>query len=256
MFSHETAAAIHGLPLVRTDTTTVHVTGSSEARSTARVRRHRAELAPHDVVLSGDESFAVTSLARTIVDLARSADRSTAVSAADAALRKVALARAGRALDLGAAERLRDEVVALIDGSPGGRGIRGARFVAGFADPRAELPGESISRLFIHQLGFPAPGLQTRVPGPGGRTYEIDFDFGEVWGEFDGAHKYTDQRFLRGRTPERALADEKQREDWIRGRTRRPMIRWQFRHLASPPVLGAHFAAFGLRPPRRHPFRE
>jgi hypothetical protein len=136
------------------------------------------------------------------------------------------------------------------------REASGARFIARFADPRAELPGESISRLYLHRLGFPPPGLQTRVPGPGGRTYEIDFDLGAAWGEFDGANKYTDPRFLRGRTPERALADEKEREDWIRGTTRRPLIRWQFRHLDSLSAFGAHLAAFGLHAPRRHPLRE
>ena len=255
VFSHTTAAAIHGLPLVRTDPTTVHVIVAGDARSTARVRRHRTDIDSDDVLVSADGSFAVTSLARTLVDLARSADRPTSLSATDAALRKVAL-RGGRELELAAAERLRAEIVARIDAAPGGRGVRGARFIVGFADARAELPGESISRLYLHLLGFPPPGLQTRVPGPAGRTYEIDFDLGTAWGEFDGAGKYTDARFLRGRTPERALADEKEREDWIRGTTRRPMIRWQFRHLASPSTLGTHLAAFGLHAPRRRPFRE
>lgn len=69
-----------------------------------------------------------------------------------------------------------------------------------------------------------------------------------AWGEFDGAAKYRDPRLRRGRAPEQVLADEKQREDWIRCSTRKPFARWGMSHLVSATTLGHRLAAFGIRP--------
>lgn len=146
-----------------------------------------------------------------------------------------------------------EEIVALIKENPGARGIRQARRVIAFAQPAAQLPGESISRLYLSQLGFAAPRLHVRVPGPAGRDYEMDFAFDALrtFGEFDGVRKYSDPLYLRGRTPEQALLDEKRREDWVRGTTQWRIVRWEMSHLSSARTLESRLARFGIAPPGR-----
>lgn len=71
-----------------------------------------------------------------------------------------------------------------------------------FADPRAESPLESISRVAFHEYGLPRPILQAVIGG-----YErADFLWPgyRVIGEADGLAKYTHPQVLR---------DEKLRED-------------------------------------------
>ncbi|WP_460774765.1 hypothetical protein [Microbacterium sp. GXF7504] len=211
-----------------------------------------------DVLWSADGRYGVTAVSRTLLDLCATVGVEAAVAAADAALRAHAVLPGSRSLDMNAAEALRAELSARVARAAGHRGIRTARFVTDFADARADSTGESLSRLYLHQLGFPPPGLQVPVPGPAGVMYEVDFDLETVWGEFDGAAKYDDPRYLRGRTPAQVVVDEKAREDWIRGTTGKRIIRWGFEHLADAHTLGRRLAAFGLTPPRAkaHPFRE
>ncbi len=140
VFSHETAAAAHGLPLVRADAR-VHTT-DVDARGAARadVVRHRGPLAPDDIVEIG--ALRCTSLARTLADLARTARCETAVSALDAAL------SASRT----DAEHLRTTVAGIAARSAHGR--RRAQSRIGFADAAADSPGESVSRIHLVRIGF------------------------------------------------------------------------------------------------------
>ncbi len=250
VFSHQTAAAIHGLPLFRCRRGPVHVTIDGAARTTPATVRHRMPLPPGDVVWLPDGAYGVTTMSRTVFDLCAGSRAETAVAAADAALRMHATRAGSRTVDPDAAEEFREELRRRASTATGRRGIRLARFVTEFADARAESTGESVSRLYLHQLGFPPPGLQVPVPGPAGTLYEVDFDLHTAWGEFDGAAKYTDARFLRGRTPAQALADEKLREDWIRGTTTKPFARWGSAHIPDAATFGRHLAAFGIHPPR------
>jgi hypothetical protein len=252
VFSHVSAAVTHSLPLFGIRPEHVHVTGPR----TDAVARPKAGLAHHGVRLSDDDKVLIdglpcTSLARTVFDLARTMPRKTAVAAADAALRIIAWDRESRCYDEGAAETFRRGLLDRIAKASGARGVRQARFVVAFADGRAQLPGESVSRLHLHDLGFGAPRLQVHFPGPHGEDWAIDFGLDDVgaWGEFDGKGKYSDPTFLRGRTPEQALLDEKQREDWIRGRSNRKFARWGMAHIGSAHDLAKRLAAFHIRPP-------
>lgn len=247
VFSHLSAAALWGLPLFRVRATRAHVTVDGPARSTPQVFRHRLPLPPADVVWLESGRLGVTTLARTVADVIATVPFEAGVSLADAALRTVATNATG-AIDLERAEDLREEITDHLRRRTGRRGIRAARFVTEFADARAQLPGESVSRLLLRELGFADPELQVPVSGPRGADYLIDFDLGTVWGEFDGAAKYTDPRFLNGRTPARALADEKEREDWIRGVTGKRIVRWQMPHLATSSTFRRHLAACGVSP--------
>lgn len=249
VFGCISAAAAWGLPVFRADTSRVHTLTSrgSFRHSQGDVVRHRGD-PDGDVTRIG--GFLCTPLARTLFDVIREQTPEASISCADAALRRVSWNNATRQCDRSAAETLRSDVQTLIDRNPGARGIRQARRVIAFAHPAAQLPGESISRLYLSQLGFAPPRLQVRVPGPRGRDFEMDFAFDSIraFGEFDGTRKYTDPQYLRGRTPERALLDEKEREDWVRGTTQWRIGRWGMSHLGSARALGERLARFGITP--------
>jgi hypothetical protein len=128
----------------------------------------------------------VTSVGRTVVDLARTLSFAEGVAVADSALRTGQTSR----------EEL-DTVLARCARWPG---CQRARQVAAFADPRAESVLESISRAAFHELGLPPPELQVWVGGEEVIVGRVDF----LWrkyrtiAEADGAIKYT--------RPDRALA--------------------------------------------------
>src|SRR5690606_5203667 len=118
------------------------------------------------------------------------------------------------------------------------RGSAKARAVVEFADGAADRPGESLSRVNMHALRLPMPLLQAETFGASGRRYFVDFWWPEfnLIGEFDGKAKYSDPVFLRGRTPEQALLDEKTREDDIRAADHR-MTRWGWQVALAPARL-------------------
>jgi hypothetical protein len=248
------AAVLHGLPLYRTTPRRVHIAART---LDGRTSSSRDGVARHEFTVARDqldERYGVpcTSLARTVLDVARSTPVLTGVACADAALRRLAWDDAGHTYDADAAERFRTELEELAFRAAGGRGIRSARFVISFADGRADRPGESVSRVLLHQLGFAPPRLQVAVAAPHGGNYYVDFGLDEcgVWGEFDGDGKYSAD----GRDPEAAWREEKVREDWIRGVTGRPFARWGSAHLTID-ALGARLAAFGIRPRGSSPHR-
>lgn len=246
LFSHLTAAALHGLPVHAPASPEVHVIlDPRRPGAAADVVRHRGEV-PDDQIVER-HGVRCTSLERTLADIARTTSFETAVCALDAGLRPVAVPEPGVFLP-DAAEERRERVREIARRSAQGR-ARALRSLA-FADGRAQLPGESISRIRLAQLGFAAPDLQVAIPGPSGHDYYVDFGLNDArgWGEFDGETKYRDEALRRGLSREDVLLREKQREDWIRGRTQRPMARWQWAHLRTADTLGRRLAAFGIRP--------
>jgi hypothetical protein len=129
--------------------------------------RHCEPLSDEDVEIH--DGGPCTSLARTTFDVVRVVPRETAVAFADAALRKVAVE--GRTYDVDAAEHWRLGMLERVGRARGARGIRQAEEVIRFADGRAELPGESVTRLQLHRLGVRDFGLQIPVAGPRGANY-------------------------------------------------------------------------------------
>jgi hypothetical protein len=212
--------------------------------STRDLIRHERALDPRDVVEACH--LRVTSLERTVADLAGALPLEAAVSVADAGLRAAAVVR--QVQDEALAERWRRDMERRLASSRGARGVRQARRVIAFADGRAQLPGESVSRLQLHRLGVRVTDLQVRVPAPDGGAYFPDFELGDVdaFGEFDGEGKYTDEAMRSGRTLEQVLLAEKRREDWIRGTTGRRVVRWGDREAGSAAALGRRLAAFGI----------
>ncbi len=259
-FVLHSAAVLWQLPIFRTKLHRVHIGGTKvdgrncglpkEQMSRPLVARHEVALSESD--LAEVDGIPCTSLGRTVFDLARLASREAAVSITDAALRRVAWDSTTRTYDAAADTEWHVAMDKRIDGSMGARGIRQARFILPFADGRADLPGESVSRLYLHDLGFAPPRLQVPIAGPHGADYLVDFGLDDVdaWGEFDGTGKYIDADKAGDRTPLGVLRDEKQRQDWIHGRTGRRFARWGHEHISSAATLGERLAAFHIRPPR------
>lgn len=247
VFSHDTAAAIHRLPLYRAASDRVHVIAPDGRPGAASgVVRHRGMLEENAVVEV--DGLRCTSVVRTVADVARTATLEQSVTVADAALRRFCVPRAGE-YHADRAQDFRETALAITRLSAHGQSR--ARGALVFADGRAQLPGESISRIRIRELGFRTVALQVRVPGPHGSPFFVDFGFEDVsgFGEFDGSMKYVDGRLADGRTTAEVFDREKQREDWIRGRTQRRYARWGWPHLRSARTLGDRLAAFGIRPP-------
>ena len=244
-FSHASAAVVHGLPLYRLVPTRVHaVTGTHRCHSSMGVARHERPLTTEEIALVG--GLHVTSLDRTAFDLAGALPIEAAVSAVDAALRAVLVT--GHDYDTGRVAEWRDAMADRLAAQRGSRGVRQARAVIAFADGRAQLPGESVSRLQLQRLGIRVTDLQVRVPAPHRGAHYPDFELGDVgaFGEFDGEEKYLDAAMRSGRTIDQVLLEEKRREDWIRGTTGKRVVRWGERDIASAARLGRRLASFGI----------
>jgi hypothetical protein len=253
--SHTTAAAFLLLPLTRLSPKKVHLVSAranGRVASDRLVARHRADLSADDV--TSRFGVGITSLMRTVCDLIGVMPLESAVALADAAMRSVAWREEARSYDPVAAELWRVEMRERLARRVGTRGIVQARWVLEFADGRAQRPGESISRLYLERLGFERPRLQVPVVGPDGEEWAIDLGLDDIpaWGEFDGQVKYTDPKMLAGQSTADAVLAEKAREDWIRGTTGRPVLRWGWSHIANPEILRRHLAAFGVFAPAPH----
>lgn len=140
VLSHSSAAVPHGLPVWTPDLSTVHWTRTRPGggRVRAQIHVYAAPLEPDEIVLIDGQP--VTSLERTVIDVARHLPFEQGVMTADAALHSgldtLLLAGSGRR----AVRR------------PGGAG---ARRVVAFVDGRSESPGESWSRVEFARMGKP-----------------------------------------------------------------------------------------------------
>lgn len=246
VFCGVSAAVLLDLPLYRTALSRAHIAvPRGKSRSAPDVLRHETALLRSDVVEVG--GLLCTSSDRTVLDTTRVLSPEAAVSCADAALRRVAVS--GHAYDQAIAtewhSRLERRSRAVSE-----RGVRQARRVIGFADGRAQLPGESVSRLQLHRLGFRRIGLQAPVAMPDGKRYWIDFEFENenVFGEFDGRGKYLKDAQRSGLSLDEVLLNEKRREDNVRGVTGYRFVRWDSEHIVSADALGKRLASFGVLP--------
>jgi very-short-patch-repair endonuclease len=175
--SGRSAAILHGLPTYEIPT----VPELTRAEGTLG-RRERVHV--RGATLSASDCTAwfgapVTTIARTLIDLARH-DRRDALMAADAALRErlVSIAQ----LDAG---------LATAGGWPG---VKQARAILALASPLAESPLESILRLALHDDGFPPPHLQRVI---GGYRVDLCWPTYRLIVEADGRGKYTDDELWR-----------------------------------------------------------
>ncbi|MBW9092401.1 hypothetical protein JNB62_01755 [Microbacterium jejuense] len=250
VIARESAAVIWDLPLYRHTPGAVHVVAPRGQHSHSRVglQRHTEALPEADTTVRGD--IRVTTLERTVLDVARTLPLEAAVAAADAALRQIAFI--GGQYDIDAAEAWREGMRARAARATGSRGVRQAIAVIEFADGRAESPIESVGRVQLWRLGFVRVRLQVPVAGPNGKDLHVDLEIEDVESflEIDGRSKYEDEALRSGRTIEQVVLDEKRREDWIRGTTQKRVVRAEEAHVATADALRRRLAAFGIRSPR------
>lgn len=220
VFSHVTAALIHGWPVIGPLPDRVHVTVPSIDTTVHRAGLvvHAPGIGPIELAPNRFDGVPVTSLATTASAMARSAPVHVAAVAIDGAV------RAG-VLDLA------DVEASLPTGSY--RGSRRARVVLAALDARHESAGESYTAVRLVESG-----MTSAVPQHEFRHEDaidrVDFwlpDAGVVI-EFDGKQKYTDRSMLAGRDPAEVVWQEKRREDRIRRRREvRTVVRVTWWHL-------------------------
>ncbi|WP_166877027.1 hypothetical protein [Salinibacterium sp. ZJ450] len=240
VLSHWSAAAVHGLPIVGDWPDAVHITVRPAAggRNRNGIVAHAARLADDDVVeLNG---LLVTSLARTVLDMAATATFMVAVTMADHVLH---IDRFGRIPPL----LTRTDLAEQFEHSRPLRSHRKIDRVFTFAETRAETPIESVSRVNMLVIGCPRPLLQSPFSDRDGFIGETDFEWRDyaTLGEADGDRKYLDAAYRSGRTVEQVMLDEKDREDRLRALPRR-FARWRWKIAVRPGRLRAHLAAAGL----------
>jgi hypothetical protein len=180
VISHHTAAELHGLDLLRAPpgVAVTRPPGQGSRSGKSGVQVHVARLpASH---IGSRVAIPLTTVPRTVIDLARSQDFRSGVVVADSALHK----------GLTSKPRLRTVLAEL----PRSRGAVQAAEVIDFADGRPESVLESIARMAFRDCGLPPPELQVEL---GGGNFAARVDF--YWREFrtvvevDGAMKYDDR---------------------------------------------------------------
>ncbi|WP_147391999.1 hypothetical protein [Amnibacterium setariae] len=233
LFSHQSAAVAHGLPVLGPHLARVHVTVERAGdRYFERAAGHVFAVRDEEVVEVG--GLLLTAIGRTVVDVAGSGTFEEGVVTADAAL---------------AAGLSRELLEQAVDLAGPRRAWRRIQDVVAFADGAAQSPGESVSRVTMRELGL-RPVLQHRMSDRRGVIGDADFWFPEeeVAGEFDGFVKFLDPRYAPAGAG-RKVYDEKIREDRGRAVTK-GWARWGWVEARSRRLLGAVLHRAGVRVPR------
>jgi hypothetical protein len=243
VLSHQSAAALWRIPIIGEWPSVVHAltTVSAGTRKENGFYRHAAEINDADIVEF--DGVRLTSFARTLIDLARDTSFASSVAGLDWSLRSPTK---------GAPPRILIEQLQEYFGMQAWvKNRRKVHRALEFSNPGAETPGESLSRVVIHELGFPQPELQVRVEDRSGLAGISDFGWAgfNVLGEFDGLVKYTRSMARAGEPVEEIVVREKVREDRMRA-TGRGMVRWLWADAMAVRPLYEKLLAAGL--PTRH----
>jgi hypothetical protein len=175
--SHDSAAIIHGLEILGKPPRDIVLTkppGRNRARQQG-ARVHTALLPPEQMTVR--YGMRVTTVARTVIDLACTVEFRAGVVTADSALHQKLVTKA--------------ELESLVAGCARQRGIQRAVDVVAFANALTESVLESIARVTFKELGLPAPELQVWV-GAAEVVGRVDFLWRQFWTvvEVDGLMKY------------------------------------------------------------------
>jgi len=180
--SHETAAQLHELSLLTTPGPDIVVTrprgASSNSAQRRGIRLHLAALPESHI--GGRLGVPLTTVARTVIDVARATAFRDGVVIADSALKQGLTSK--------------KELRSVLADCQRWRGTRQAAEVVEFADRGGESPLESLARIVFRECGFPPPKLQVEI-------WDSEFigrvDF--LWEQYktivevDGAAKYDDR---------------------------------------------------------------
>lgn len=225
VLSHTSAAALYGLPVRNVTLERVTMTRTTAGHGDKGPHLRVRNTALSDVEVAALDGMPITTLARTVSDVARTEPLMWGVAAADKAL---------------AAGLEREALAAAVEMHARLHGIRRARSVARLASPFAESPAESLSRANLLLAGLPLPQEQVEIFDEAGvLVARVDFlwpDHGVV-GEVDGAAKYGDL-LEPGRTSQDAVMAEKHREAGLR-RLGYWVTRWGWREAGRPASLAS-----------------
>lgn len=203
LISHDSAAYLHGLPILEAAPRLVHVTriGVLGGRTRHGIKHHKAPVRTGQIEFVDDHP--VLDIPRTVADIGREHGLRHAIVAANSALRRGESRSAlGRAV-----EDMTSWPYVTIP-----------RQAVEWADGRCENPGEDLTMLLLKQLGVglvqPQFGLQDR-----GRFAWVDFRIGRQLFEFDGRLKYRREENggYADRSADEVMWDEKRRQDWLCG---------------------------------------
>lgn len=224
VLSHQSAAAVHGLDMWNTPLQVVHLTRirSGGGRRTTRRHVHSSVLGRHEI--TEVDGLRVTTVARTLLDLARTLGFEQALVAGDHALHKEAVTSA--------------ELESAVTAMPEHAGRRRVRRVFDLLDGRSESVGESRSRALFIARHLPIPEPQPNIYSDKGlHLGRVDLLLEEhhVIGEFDGRIKYG-RMVPAGQMSEDVLWNEKVREDRLRDAGWQ-VVRWVWDELAAPSVV-------------------
>ncbi len=223
VLSHASAALVWELPAPGFNawedaTPAVTLPSETGAKSRRGLVTHHIGLLPLHQVTRDREGYAVTTVARTAVDLAARRPLPQALVILDGAARIVVeqLVVRPRPRDYANPRLIRTALDLLTDASTTQRFVSLAAHIA-LADPRRESAAESLSAGHFLAAGLPTPLYQHPIRTRTG-TYVPDFYWPEhhLIGECDGALKYTDPA---------VLVKEKVREDSLREVGNR-FVRW------------------------------
>jgi very-short-patch-repair endonuclease len=199
--SHESAAFLHHLNTLAGEENTqpdITLTRSPDIKnraSRAYAHIHVAGLpAEHVTTYRGVQ---VTTVARTVIDIARAGSFLEGAVVADSALRSRLTTRA--------------ELVRVAQVCTGWRGSVQANDVIRFADSRAESVLETLARVRFREIGLEPPRLQVNVRGPHGFIGRVDFCWWDLQtvAEADGVRKYRED-------PLRLARDQLRRDELLR----------------------------------------
>jgi hypothetical protein len=225
IFAVESAAALHGIPIVGGWPAHPRVIADPKysGRTRVGVKARWRPVADRDVVAIG--GMRATSPTRTALDIAAERDLVAGVVALDHVIRR-------GAAGLG-------ELRAYIDAARPFPGVGKVVSALSLATGKAETPLESLSVVRFAQLGFDRP-VQQREFVVDGELYRADFCWEEagVIGEADGREKYAGG-------PE-VLWQEKLREDALRSVTR-GFARWTWTDAWAGEPLARRLERAGLR---------
>ncbi|MGF6834056.1 very-short-patch-repair endonuclease [Paenarthrobacter sp. TE4293] len=178
VYSHTSAARLHGLFLWDVDDHVHITTGSTASRSS-----HGHDVVAHTGALETTETMVIdgmpcTSLERTVADCCLLLSYKQSLVLMDHALRKGA--------DASKLQRVCESLA-------GRNGVVALRRALENADARSESPGETLTRELLHRLRIDLPELQVEVSSSEGR-HRLDFAWRnkKVALEFDGKVKYFD----------------------------------------------------------------
>lgn len=250
VFSHRTAALLHGLWLVDDDER-VH---TSQRRLPSRVvagrARHVRQLASTDI--TEVNGLRTTTIERTIVDCARSMHPKHALVVADSGMRALIEPRRDKPERTAReAAALRARLLAMVEEGDR-RNRRRARAVIAYADPLSESPYESVLRWIGVSRGMPRPQLQPRYEVDG-HVYYPDMrwrlsvtehgvltEVVTLLGEYDGEVKYVpklaDIEDAR-RQLSRRVMDERRRQNRLARQPGTTVERFDRKDLVDPDAV-------------------